>query len=106
MLMNIGGTIKLIRQVAGLTQDELATRLDITSNYVSLLENNHATPKLALLTRIESEFDVPAAFILWNSKFESKKNDRDLSERYRKLGEQMTELAITLIRRRRGAEGA
>jgi transcriptional regulator with XRE-family HTH domain len=103
--MKIGEAIKLIRQVAGLTQEQMAARLGITSNYVSLLENEKATPKLSLLQRIEDQFDVPRSFILWNSHFETRKNNADLSERYRKLGEQMTELAITLIKRRQSAEG-
>jgi transcriptional regulator with XRE-family HTH domain len=103
--MRIGETIKLIRQVAGLTQEQMADRLQITSNYLSLLENNKATPKLALLDRIQDRFDVPASFIVWNAHFQSRKTDPELSERYRRLGEQMTELAITLIKRRRLADG-
>jgi transcriptional regulator with XRE-family HTH domain len=102
--MNIGETIKLIRQVAGLTQEQMADRLKITSNYISLIENDKATPKLALLKRIEEQFDVPTSFIVWNAHFKTRKTDPDLSERYRRLGEQMTELAITLIKRRQLAE--
>lgn len=104
--MNIGETIKLIRQVAGLTQEQMAERLEITSNYLSLLENNKATPTLALLKRIEDRFGVPTSFIVWNEHFATRTTDPDLSDRYRLLGEQMTELAITLIRRRQLGEGA
>jgi transcriptional regulator with XRE-family HTH domain len=102
--MNIGGTIKLIRQVAGLTQEQMAERLQITSNYLSLLENSKATPKLTLLQRIETQFNVPTSFIVWNAEFATRTTDSDLTERYRRLGEQMTELAITLIKRRQRAE--
>jgi transcriptional regulator with XRE-family HTH domain len=102
--MNIGRTIKLIRQVAGLTQEQMAERLRITSNYVSLLENDKATPKLSLLRRIEQEFDVPSSFIVWNARFQTHHPNPDLSERYRRIGEQMTELAITLIKRRQEAK--
>lgn len=98
--MNIGSMIKLIRQIAGLTQHQMAIELDITPNYLSLLENDKATPKLALLKRIEQRFEVPTSFIVWNAKFETRKNDPELSDRYRRIGEQMTELAITLIKRR------
>jgi transcriptional regulator with XRE-family HTH domain len=101
--MKIGSTIRLIRQVAGLTQQQMADRLEITSNYLSLLENDKATPKLGLLGRIEKQFDVPPSFVLWNSQFESRKSDTEISERYRRLGEQMAELAITLIKRRQEA---
>src|SRR5882724_4792647 len=102
--MNLGDTIKLSRQVAGLTQQQMAERLDITSNYLSLLENGKATPKLSLLKRIEGQFDVPTSFIVWNSEFQTLRTELDLTERYRRLGEQMTELAITLIKRRQQAE--
>ena len=101
--MSIGQTIKLIRQVAGLTQEQMAERLSITSNYMSLLENSKATPKLALLQRIELEFDVPTSFIVWNARFQTQHSDPALSERYRRIGEDMTALAITLIKRRQEA---
>ena len=83
----------------------MAERLEITSNYLSLLENGKATPRLSLLNRIEACFDVPASFIVWNAHFAAQKGDPDISDRYRRLGEQMTELAITLIKRRQIAEG-
>jgi transcriptional regulator with XRE-family HTH domain len=104
-VMNIGESVRLIRQVAQLTQEEMAARLQITSNYLSLLENGKATPRLSLLKRIEACFDVPASFIVWNAHFAGQKSDPEISERYRRLGEQMTELAITLVRRRQLAEG-
>src|SRR2546427_790735 len=56
--MNIGRTIKLIRQVAGLTQEQMAERLDIASNYMSLLENDKATPKLSLLRPYKEPRDI------------------------------------------------
>lgn len=102
--MNIGESIRLIRQIAGLTQEEMAKQLDITANYLSLLENDKAVPRLSLLRRIEERFDVPAAFIVWNANFQARRTDPELSERYRRLGEQMVELATTLIRRRQRAE--
>jgi transcriptional regulator with XRE-family HTH domain len=104
--MSIGQSIRLIRQVAQLTQEAMAERLHITSNYLSLLETGKATPRLQLLKQIEDQFDVPASFIVWNAHFAARKNDPELSERYRRLGEQMTELAITLIRRHHGPDNS
>ena len=97
--MNIGQSIKLVRAIAGLTQGEMAERLDVTSTYLSLVENGKSNPSLAFLDRVEGEFGVPKSFLVWNSHFQAKGRDRDLSERYRLLGEQMLELATTLIRR-------
>src|SRR5437870_1318252 len=97
--MNIGESIKLVRAIAGLTQEEMATRLDVTTTYLSLLENGKAKPSLSFLERVENEFGVPKSFLVWNTHFQSKTKDPALSERYRLLGEQMLELAMTLIRR-------
>jgi hypothetical protein len=70
---------------------------------LSLVENEKAKPSLGLVNKIEQEFDVPAAFLLWNADFQSRQDDSDLSERYKKLGEQMRELVTTLVRRKMGA---
>jgi len=104
LLMNIGNSIKLVRTIAGLTQEEMASRLGITSNYLSLVENEKGKPSLTLLEKIQDQFDVPPSFLLWTARFESRSHDPDITERYQKLGEQITELATTLIRRKmRGA---
>jgi transcriptional regulator with XRE-family HTH domain len=98
--MNIGNSIKLVRSIAGLTQEGMAQRLGITSNYLSLVENQKATPSLALVEKIEQEFDVPASFLLWNARFHTRQHDPEIADRYRKLGEQITELVTTIIRRK------
>lgn len=98
--MNIGESIKLVRSIAGLTQEQMAARLAISINYLSLVENGRAKPSLTVLERIQSAFDVPVSFLLWNAQFQSKQQDAEITERYRKLGENMMELATTLIRRK------
>jgi transcriptional regulator with XRE-family HTH domain len=97
--MNIGESVRLVRAIAGLTQSEVAKRLDVTTTYLSLVENGKSKPSLAFLDRVENEFGVPKSFLLWSSNFQLKAKDRDLSKRYRLLGEQMLELAMTIIRR-------
>jgi transcriptional regulator with XRE-family HTH domain len=97
--MNIGESVRLVRAIAGLTQGEMAKRLDVTTTYLSLVENDKSNPSLSFLDRVEMEFGVPKSFLVWNSQLQSKTKDRDVSERYRLLGEQMLELATTLIRR-------
>lgn len=61
--VNIGRSIKFIRVAAGIKQGKMAGRLDISQNYLSLLENNKAEPSLSLLRRIASEFHVPMSFL-------------------------------------------
>jgi transcriptional regulator with XRE-family HTH domain len=98
--MNIGESIKLVRAIADLTQEQMAKRLDITGSYLSQVENQKAKPSLSLLEKIQKEFDVPPSFLLWNAHFQSQQKDPELSERYRKIGDQITEIATTLIRRK------
>jgi len=97
--MNIAESLRLVRAIAGLTQMDMAKRLDVSPTYLSLLENGKSKPSLSFLERVEREFGVPKSFLVWNSHFQSKTKDPALSERYRLLGEQMLELATTLIRR-------
>lgn len=68
--MNIGRSIKFVRVAAGIKQGAMAKRLDISQNYLSLLENNKAEPSLPLLRRISSEFRVPVSFLLLESTVE------------------------------------
>jgi transcriptional regulator with XRE-family HTH domain len=97
--MEIGESIKLVRAIAGLTQEQMANRLDVSATHLSLVENGKSNPSLSLLQRVEDEFGVPKSFLVWNSHFQAKTKDPALSKRYRLLGEQMLELATTLIRR-------
>ena len=62
--MNIGKGIKFVRVAADLRQGEMAKRLEISQNYLSLLENNKATPSIALLKTVSETFGVKVSVIL------------------------------------------
>jgi transcriptional regulator with XRE-family HTH domain len=75
--MNLGTAIKLIRTSSGLKQKDVATRLGVTSNYVSLVESGNREPSVSLLKRLATIFGVPVGlFFLWegNGPPSSKKN--------------------------------
>jgi transcriptional regulator with XRE-family HTH domain len=75
--MNLGTAIKLIRTSSGLKQKDVATRLGVTSNYVSLVESGNREPSVSLLKRLATIFGVPVGlFFLWegNGPSSSKKN--------------------------------
>ena len=57
----------------------MAERLEISQNYLSLLENNKAEPSLSLLKRISLTFHVPISFLLLEASvdFESDKPEVD-----------------------------
>ena len=57
-LANLGGVIRDIRKSNGFTQEEFAEKLDVKTNYVSMIERGERTPSLALLADISEEFGV------------------------------------------------
>lgn len=61
--MDIGAKIKAIRLKRGLTQEELASRCELTKGYISQLENDIASPSIATLIDILNILGVtPQAF--------------------------------------------
>ncbi len=50
--MEIGAKIKVVRLQRGLTQEELASRCELTKGYISQLENDVASPSIATLVDI------------------------------------------------------
>ncbi|MDR0751188.1 MAG: cupin domain-containing protein [Christensenellaceae bacterium] len=52
--MEIGGRLKALRLTIGLTQEELASRAELTKGYISQLENNICSPSIATLSDILS----------------------------------------------------
>lgn len=76
--VDIGRSIKFVRVAAGLRQGEMAKRLDISQNYLSLLENNRAEPSLSLLRRIASEFHVPMSFLFLEGTVEFESDEPEM----------------------------
>jgi transcriptional regulator with XRE-family HTH domain len=65
--VNIGRAIKLLRVSGGLKQLELAERVKVSPNHLSLVEAGRKEPSLSLLRRISAALDVPLAFLVWES---------------------------------------
>ena len=65
--MNLGKTIKLLRISVGLKQRELANKLGISSNYLSLIESNKREPSLNLLKSLSKELNIPMDLFFWDS---------------------------------------
>lgn len=61
--MTLGNAIKLIRTARGITQRDLASKLEISANYLSLIESDKREPSLAFLNRLAAEFRVPIAML-------------------------------------------
>jgi transcriptional regulator with XRE-family HTH domain len=58
MPKTLGERIREIREARGLTQRQVAGRLEIDDYYVSRLENNHINPTLATLQRLARALEV------------------------------------------------
>jgi transcriptional regulator with XRE-family HTH domain len=54
----LGEFIRDCRKDRKLTQQELAKQVNVTLNYICLIENGHKKPSLELLDRIASVFEI------------------------------------------------
>lgn len=62
----IGNRIKRQRQNAGLTQEQLAERAEITTVYLSKIENGHVKPTLELLSTLCEFLDMDMGLLFQN----------------------------------------
>jgi transcriptional regulator with XRE-family HTH domain len=63
--MNIGSTLKLLRVASDLKQSSLAKDLNITANYLSLVENGKKEPSLTFLKKFSQRLNIPLGYFLW-----------------------------------------
>lgn len=57
--LNLGKRIKLLRINAGIKQGQLADRLGVSANYISLLENGKKEPSLQFMKKLSNTLKVP-----------------------------------------------
>jgi transcriptional regulator with XRE-family HTH domain len=64
--MRLGSAIKLIRTAAGMKQRDVARKLSVTPNHISLVEGGKREPSVALLRGLSKIQGVPVGlFFLW-----------------------------------------
>ena len=59
-----GDQIKELRQAAGLSQVQLAAKLNVSKQSVSNWENNNIMPSIDMVIRISNTFSVSADYLL------------------------------------------
>ena len=64
MSSSLGDAIEELRESAGLSQRELAERLDVDPSYLSHLEAGRREPSLKLLRRLSRAVSAPLALFL------------------------------------------
>lgn len=81
--MNLALKLKLFRVAAGLKQQDVAEALDVTVNYVSMIERGKREPTLKYLKAFSRLAKVPLAVLLWEppAKGETKADNADLYAR-------------------------
>ena len=65
--MILGETIKFYRNKMNLSQEELATKCNLSRNAIYNYENNKRTPTIAILLKIAESLDMSASELLHNS---------------------------------------
>lgn len=89
--LTLGTTIKRLRMAAGLSQRELAEKLDVAPSYVSHLEANRREPSVQLLRKLATELSVPPGFLLALTLLTEIPEEQ--REAYREVFERLVELA-------------
>ena len=79
--MTLGNAIKLIRTARNVRQRELASKLNVSPNYLSMLEANRRVPSVGFLKKIASNLQVPAGlFLLWSEGNTSRLSKKQLDQ--------------------------
>lgn len=63
-LPEVGVAIRFFRQEAGLSQDGLADRMDVSPSYISMLESGRRYPSIEMLIRIALALNIKPGLIL------------------------------------------
>lgn len=93
--MSIGSTLKLLRVASDLKQSSLAKDLNVTANYLSLVENGKKEPSLTFLKKFSQRLNLPLGYFLWIAL-----EDISLPEEL-DLKEKMDRLLVSILQQKR-----
>jgi len=87
--MNFTHALKLSRKKIGITQKELASRCEISHEYMCKIENGKQIPNIPMIQRIARELNIPASLLtlLAVSETEVKEEKRELFKKVQRLTE-------------------
>jgi transcriptional regulator with XRE-family HTH domain len=78
--MNLGHTIKNMRILSGLKQNQLAKNCNLSQTYISQIEHNQKEPNLSTLKIIAEQLKMPLPLLFWLSL-----SEEDVSEEKRAM---------------------
>ena len=87
--------LKFYRKNRGFSQQELAEKCDIATNYLSEIERGQKFPSIEMIERISSELEIPAYLFFLdgqtaaNSEYLVKKRNNEFSEKLEYLISEM-----------------
>ena len=78
MIIDVGSTVRIIRQAKGLKLKDVAEASGVSTPFVTLIEQGEREPSLTVLRRIAIALDIPVeALILLSQPTEGKIETRD-----------------------------
>lgn len=80
--------LKSIRKARGLTQDELAVRLNVVRQTISKWEKGLSVPDAEMLIKIAEVFEVSVSELL-GAKVENETSQNDIAEQLSRINEQL-----------------
>jgi len=98
-MITVGQLIKIGRMNKGLSQEEMASKLDVTKNYISLVENNKKDPSIKFLKEVAKLLDIPIVLLIWE-KMDLPKGKTDSEKELASQMEKMLENAQQLFAQR------
>jgi transcriptional regulator with XRE-family HTH domain len=64
--MTLGNAIKTLRTACKVKQRDLASQMEVSANYISLVEGDKREPSIAFLKKLSKQLNVPVSmFFLW-----------------------------------------
>lgn len=100
MEMKIQHLIRDLRTDRDISQEELASVLDVSTNYISLIENGKKRPGLPFLKKFSKKYDVPMLLLMQDIVPQgTNKREKDLQKRVERL---LEELATEFLRSNSG----
>jgi len=92
--MKIGTLIKTVRTARGIPQKEFSGRLNVSTNYLSLLENGRRNPSQDLVKKVASVLEISVDALEFLSTEIPKELDSENSLKYQSLQENIATLLI------------
>lgn len=92
--MKTGSLIKKIRTIRGLTQVQLAQKMGITQNYLSLIETDKKTPSYAKIKELSNHLQLSEDALKFLSTEPPDELDQDKKKDYVKLQHNILSLLV------------